>query len=67
MKRDKMLGYVQTLVSVSPPAIQNKEGTEFEFEPELTSGPLGDIKRSRRHSKAYELLAKDKLLVVPEH
>ena len=43
MKRDKMLGYVQTLVSVSPPAIQNRDGCEFDFEPELTSQPLQEI------------------------
>lgn len=66
MKRTKMLGYVQTLVSISPPAIQSNEGTEFEFEPELTSQPLQEVKRSKRHLRAYDLLAKDKLLVIPE-
>ena len=65
MKRDKMLGYVQTLVSVSPPAIQNRDGCEFDFEPELTSQPLQEIKRTKRHNRTREMLARDPFIILP--
>ena len=43
-----------------------KAGTEVEFEPDFTSQPLQEIKRSNRHIKASELLKKNPMLVVPE-
>ena len=46
-----MSGYVQTVVSMSPPSIQNREGAEFEFEKELVSQPMQHAKRVKRHLK----------------
>jgi len=62
----KQKDFVSTMVTLSPPAIQDKDRVVFEFEPELTSRSLFEIKRSNRHIKASETLRCDPLLVVPE-
>ena len=54
------------MVAVSPPSIQVKDGTEFEFDPTMTSKPLLDLKQSNRHRKANEILANDPMFVVPK-
>ena len=59
-----LLKYVQAMVAVSPPSIKT-EKQEFEFEDSLVSNSLIDIKKSKRHIIANELLLKDPMFVVP--
>lgn len=66
VKKDPKLCFVNTIVAVSPPKINYKDGIEFDFEPELTSKPLYDLKTSKRFNKANQMIGKDPMIVVPE-
>ena len=66
VKRDPKLCFVNTIVAVSPPQINYKEGIEFDFDPELSSKPLFDLKKSKRFNKANKMISKDPMIVVPE-
>ena len=39
---------------------------DHDFEDELTAKPLLELKRSRRHQKAKELLERDPMIIVPK-
>lgn len=67
-ENETMRQYVTALTAVSPPTIPSTTGgAEFEFEDSCTSGPLLDLKRSKRHMKAAQLLHRDPMLIVPVH
>ena len=46
VKKDPKLRFFNTIVAVSPPQINFTEGNQHEFDSELTSKPLLDIKKS---------------------
>ena len=65
IKRDQKLAYMNTIVAFTAPQVQQKDGCEYDFEPELTSKPLIDLKKAKKHQKASQLLKQDPMIVVP--
>lgn len=63
---NEVLKYIQAIVAVSPPAIPFAKDTEYEFEEDLTSQPMLDLKRSKRHEKTREILERDPMIIVPK-
>ena len=63
---NQVLKYIQALVAVSKPSISSKKGMDHDFEDDLTAKPLLELKRSRRHQKAKELLERDPMIIVPK-
>ena len=63
---DPVLKFIQAIVAVSEPTITANKGMDHEFETSLTSEPLLDLKRSKRHQKAHELLERYPMIVVPK-
>ena len=43
MKKNQKLKFTQAMVAVSPPLIQQKDGTEFDLEDELSTKPSFDL------------------------
>jgi len=65
-KDDETLKYVQALVAMTSPTIPGGKNFEYEFENSVTSGALLDMKRSKRHLKANQLLERDPMFIVPK-
>ena len=65
-KDNGVLKFIQAMVAISPPTIQTSNGREFEFEENLSSKALLDLKRTKNHNKAKSFLEKDSMFVVPK-
>ena len=65
-KDSGVLKFIQAMVAISPPSIQTTNGKEFDFESNLSSKALFDIKRAVNHNKAKSQLEKDAMFVVPK-
>ena len=54
------------MVAVSPPMIQQKDGTEYDLEAELSTKPSFDVRKARRYSLANQQLRKDPMIICPK-
>ena len=67
MRKDDLVCYTSTISAISRPTVQERHGSELEFEKELISRPLMSLKIAKRHKKAKDILEKDPMMIVPRN
>jgi len=67
IKLDEVTMYAHAATAVLPPTVIGKESEMQDFESELTSNALLDIKKQRRFEKMREFIEQNPLMVVPKH
>ena len=62
-----MTTYAHAVTAVLPPTVIGKESEMQDFEPDLTSNALLDMKKQKRFEKMREFIEHNPLMVVPKH
>ena len=67
IKQDEVTTYAHAVTAVLPPTVIGKESEMQDFEPDLTSNALLDMKKQKRFEKMREFIEHNPLMVVPKH